>query len=107
MDIINVPTTLFLLYPVFSFLALGLHDNKVDDMKRYHKAVSEYNIIMETKEIDYDLFQDYIMDITQVNKLIDDSKKYHNNWYLGPFYYKEIGELKPINIDSVNIKLTF
>ena len=106
-DVAMVVTLPFFLYGIISLFALFISDNKSDDLKRYDKAVAESHVVMETKAMDYDLFDDYIRDITRANRLIEDSKKYHDHWYLGPFFYKEIGELEPIKIDSLDVKLTF
>ena len=106
-EIIFISSMPTFIYGVMSLFALGMYDNKADDLERYHKAVAEYHVIMETKAMDYDLFDDYIHDIARTNRLIEESKKYHDHWYLGPFYYKEIGELEPIKIDSLNVKLVF
>lgn len=100
-------SVLLMLYGSMSLLALVFHDKKSDDMERYDRAVSEYHVMLDVRDMDYAMFNEYAKDIMSVNKLIDESKKYHDHWYLGPFYYEKVGDLDKIQIDSMTVKLKF
>ena len=60
--------------------------------------------LQNAEDIPIYLAAEYKDHIDKVNRLIDKSAKYHDNWYMSPFYYKEIGELEKIKTDSIKTK---
>lgn len=95
---------ILLTYGVSSFLALASHNNLDDDLKEYEKAKTEMVFLQNEEVIPIHLAVEYKDHIDNVNRLIDKSAKYHDNWYMNQFYYKEIGELEKIKTDSIKTK---
>lgn len=95
---------ILLTYGLSSFIALASHNNLDYDLKEYEKAKVEMSYLQNEEDIPIHLVIEFKNNIENVNRLIDKSAKYHNNWYLNKFYYKEIGELEKIKIDSIKTK---
>lgn len=95
---------IMLTYGVGSFVVLARHNNLDYDLKEYEKAKVEMVFLQNEEDIPIHLAVEFKSNIENVNRLIDKSAKYHNNWYLNKFYYKEIGELEKIKIDSIKTK---
>ena len=96
--------TIFLCYGLGSFVPLAAHDDLNDDLQRYEKAKAEMMVIQNEDNLPIHLVIDYKNHIDAANKLIDKSAKYYDNWYLSPFYYKEIGELEKLVPDTIKAK---
>lgn len=93
---------MFLLYGLDSIIMLASHQTKKEDLAKYEKAKTEYEIIKnKSVDISTSTLIDYIDDIEEANDLIEKSKKWHNNWYLKDFYYKEIGELPVLELKEL------
>ena len=95
---------ILLCYGISSFLALASHNNLDYDLKEYEKAKTEMRFLQNEEDIPIHLVVEYKDHIDEVNRLIDKSAKYHDNWYMNKFYYKEIGELEKIKTDSIKTK---
>lgn len=94
--------TVFVLYFIYATVILLSHRTKKEDFAKYEKAKTEYEIIKnKCVDISTTTLIDYIDDIEKANKLIEKSKKYHDNWYLKDFYYKEIGELPVLELKEL------
>jgi hypothetical protein len=94
--------TLLILYSIYATVALCFCQTKEEDFEKYEKAKTEYEIIKnKCVDISTSTLVDYIDDIKEANKLIEKSKKWHNNWYLKNFYYKEIGELPVLELKNL------
>lgn len=79
---------------------------KVDDMlKQYEKAKMELYLLESKEDLSLSILNDYIFDITMMNELIEDSRKYHDNLYLGPFYYKEVADLKLLDHKGTHVEI--
>lgn len=100
-DGLGILTSILLLYGILSFIPFGAHDDLAADMNRYEKAKAELEIIETYEGLPVELICDFKRDIKYANKLIDKSKKYHNNWFLSSFYYEEVADLEKLNTDSV------
>lgn len=101
-DISPLFGTLFILYSVYATVGLCCHQTKEEDFAKYEKAKTEYEIIKnKCVDISTSTLLYYIDDIEKANKLIEQSKKYHDNWYLKDFYYKEIGELPILELKDL------
>ena len=93
---------LLFLYGVYAVTVLLSHQTKEDDFAKYEKARTEYEIIKnKCVDISTSTMIDYIDDIKKANDLIEKSKKWHDNWYLKDFYYKEIGELPVLELKDL------
>ena len=93
---------MFLLYGLDSIIMLASHQTKKEDLAKYEKAKTEYEIIKnKCVDISTPTLLDYIDDIEKANDLIEKSKKWHNNWYLKNFYYKETGELPVLELKDL------
>lgn len=93
---------LLFLYGVYAGVILSSHQTKKEDFAKYEKAKAEYEIIKnKCVYISTEMLIDYIDDIKKANDLIEKSKKWHNNWYLKDFYYKEIGELQVLELKEL------
>lgn len=93
---------MLLLYGLNSIIMLANHQTKKEDLAKYEKAKTEYEIIKnKCVDISAPTLLDYIDDIEKANDLIEKSKKWHNNWYLKDFYYKEIGELPILELKEL------
>lgn len=92
------------IYGIISFLALASHNNLDYDLEEYEKAKTEMRFLQNEEDIPIHLAVEYKGHIEEVNRLIDKSAKYHDNWYMNQFYYKEIGELEKIKTDSIKTK---
>jgi len=93
---------MFLAYGLDSIIILASHQTKKEDLAKYEKAKTEYEIIKnKCVDISAEMLIDYIDDIEKANDLIEKSKKWHNNWYLKDFYYKEIGELPLLELKEL------
>lgn len=100
--------TIILFYGIFSLLPYFLHDNLDNDLTKYEKAKFKLEVIENSEEIPMSVLSDFKESIDSMNELIDKSAKYHDNWFLGPFYYKEIGELdKLVLSDTIQTKILF
>ena len=95
---------ILLCYGISSFLVLASHNNLDYDLKEYEKAKTEMRFLQNEEDIPIHLVVEYKKHIDEVNRLIDKSAKYHDNWYMNQFYYKEIGELEKIKTDSIKTK---
>lgn len=94
--------TLLILYSIYATVALCFCQTKEEDFEKYQKAKTEYEIIKnKCVDISTSTLVDYIDDIEEANKLIEKSKKWHNNWYLKNFYYKEISELPVLELKDL------
>lgn len=104
-ELSSVFGVILLTYGVGSFVVLASHNNLDYDLKEYEKAKKvEMKFLQNEENIPIHLAVEFKNNIENVNRLIDKSAKYHNNWYLNKFYYKEIGELEKIKIDSIKTK---
>lgn len=93
---------MFLVYGLDSIIVLASHQTKKEDLAKYEKAKTEYEIIKnKSVDISSSILLDYIDDIEKANDLVEKSKKWHNNWYLKNFYYKEIGELPVLELKEL------
>ena len=93
---------LLFIYGAYAGLILLTHRTKKEDLAIYEKAKTEYEIIKnKSVDISTSTLIDYIDDIEKANNLVEKSKKWHNNWYLKDFYYKEIGELPVIELKDL------
>lgn len=90
-----------ILYGIISLIPFFEHNDIDDDLKNYENSKAKFEIIKEKENLPIGLIMDFKRDINSTNKLIEKSKKYHDNWYLGSFYYKEIGELDKLETDSI------
>lgn len=91
-----------ILYFIYSTVILFSHQTKEEDFAKYKKAKTEYEIIKnKCVDISTSMLIDYIDDIKKANDLIEKSKKWHDNWYLKDFYYKEIAELPSIEVKDL------
>lgn len=91
-------------YGICSFVALASHNNLDHDLEQYEKAKTEMRFLQNEEDIPIHLAVEYKGHIEKVNRLIDKSAKYHDNWYMNQFYYKEIGQLEKIKTDSIKTK---
>lgn len=90
------------LYFIYATVALCCHQTKEEDFAKYEKAKTEYEIIKnKCVDISTATLIEYIYDIKEANDMIERSKKYHDNWYLKNFYYKEIAELPTIELKDL------
>jgi len=93
---------LLVLYFIYATVILCCHQTKEEDLAKYEKAKTECEIIKnKCVDINTETFIEYIDDIREANDLIKRSKKWHDNWYLKNFYYKEIGELPVIELKDL------
>lgn len=90
------------IYGLFSFAPVMGHSKLNDDLSLYEKASAEYKILNSNQTLPLSIVTDYKKDIDKINSIIDDSAKYHNHWYLGLFYYEEIGKLKKIPVEDLS-----
>jgi len=92
----------FVLYFIYATVILCSHQTKEEDFAKYEKAKTEYEIIKnKCVDISTSTLIDYIDDIEKANNLVEKSKKWHDNWYLKDFYYKEIGELPVLELKEL------
>lgn len=104
-DVLSVTFGMILLiYGIISLLALACHNNLDYDLKKYQTAKTEMRFLQNEENIPIHLVVEYKDHINKVNRLIDKSAKYYDDWYMSPFYYKEIGELEKIKTDSIKTK---
>jgi len=73
------------------------------ELSEYRKAEYEYKCLISGDTINIDAVKSFLNDIDNVNKNIVSSRKYHDHWFLSPFYYKEIADLETLDMDSVNV----
>ncbi len=93
---------LLVLYFIYATVILFSRQTKDEDFAKYEKAKTEYEIIKnKCVDISAEMLIDYIDDIKKANDLIEKSKKWHDNWYLKDFYYKEIAELPVIELKEL------
>ena len=98
----TLPGAFLILYSIYSTVILFSHQTKEEDLAKYEKAKTEYEIIQnKCVDISTSTLIDYIDDIEKANDLVEKSKKWHNNWYLKDFYYKEIGELPVLELKDL------
>ena len=90
-------------YGLSSLLPWLKHSELEDDMSKYEKANLEYQILQKEYELPIGVVLEYKNDIEDMNELIDMSKKYHDNWYLESFYYKEVGELPKFPVENISV----
>lgn len=77
------------------------------DMTKYLKAKTEIEIFSnDCSTIPLKVASEYYNDITDANNLVMKSRKYHDNWYLKQFYYKEIADLPLLKCDSAEVKIS-
>jgi hypothetical protein len=100
-DVLGTIGGILLFYGFLSFIPLGAHDDLDTDLNRYEKAKAKLEIMETYEGLPVELICDFKRDIKYANKLIDKSKKYHNNWFLSSFYYEEVADLEKLNTDSV------
>ena len=103
-DLFAVLGAIFLSYGLGSIIPLSGHDDLNDDLQKYEKAKAEMRVIQNEDDLPIHLVIEYKNHIDEANKLIEKSAKYHDNWYLSPFYYKEIGELEKLVPDTIKAK---
>lgn len=97
--------------PLIVYGGVGLlifcgHNNLKDYTNQYEKAEVEYRVLQSGEPIAIDIAHEYSEDIRLMNEIIDDSKKYHDHWYLGPFYYEEVSKFEKIPIDDLSFTST-
>lgn len=93
---------LLTVYGGSGLLIFCAHNNLKDYTTQYEKAEIEYNVLKSGESIPIDIAHEYSEDIKLMNEIIDDSKKYHDHWYLGPFYYEEVSKFEKIPIDNLS-----
>ena len=105
--ILLVLSILIFTYGLSSVLALVTKSDLEYDMKMYLKAKTEIEMIESTEvSIPIEVISEYWDDISHANNLVMKSRKYHDNWYLKQFYYKEIAELPLLKCDSTKLKVS-
>lgn len=100
-DVLAAVGAFLILYGTISVIPFFGHNDIDDDLKNYEKSKAKLEIIKEKENLPIGLIMDFKYDINSTNKLIEKSKKYHDNWFLSSFYYKEIGELDKLETDSI------
>lgn len=100
-----LPTILFGVYGLGGLLAYTGNKTPESEHKEYVKAKSESEILKSNANIAVETAYDYTKDIERMNKLIDDSRKKCDHWFLGGFYHKETAALEKINCDSISVTL--
>lgn len=75
------------------------------ELKQYEKAKNELKLLQSDCDLSFDLVSEYIQDIDEVNENIIRSRKYHDNLYLGPFYYKETADLELLDYKELQIEI--
>lgn len=103
-DLFAALGTILLCYGFGSFVPLSGHDDLNDDLQKYEKAKAEMRVIQNEDDLPIHLVVEYKNHIDEANKLIEKSAKYHDNWYLSPFYYEEIGKLEKLVPDTIKVK---
>ena len=105
--ILLILSIFILVYGIGSALSLATKNDLEYDMKMYLKAKTEIEMIESTEvSLPIEVINAYWDDISQANDLVMNSRKYHNNWYLKQFYYKEIADLSLLKCDSVKIRIS-
>ena len=92
---------LLFIYAGTSILMYACWDTPIDELKRYEAAKQESEFLKKTDGIPYATVEQYTEDIKKVNEMIDDSRRWHDHWYLYPFFHKETAELEKISCDTV------
>ena len=85
------------------FVTLTCKTSVEYELSEYRQAEYEYKCLISGDTINIDAVKSFLNDIDNVNKNIVSSRKYHDHWFLSPFYYKEIADLETLDMDSVNV----
>lgn len=102
---------LFLLFMLFTLYGLTCPIGYITraklstELKQYEKAKNELELLQSDCYLSFDLASEYIQDIDEVNENIKRSRKYHDNLYLGPFYYKETADLELLDYKELRIEI--
>lgn len=94
-------------YGLSAAIALLTKNDLEHDMNKYLKARTEIEILSnECSTISMQIASEYYDDVSSANSLVKESRKYHNNWYLRQFYYKDIADLPLLKLDTIKAKIT-
>lgn len=91
---------------LFMFIPIMTKPSVEYELSGYRQAEYEYKCLISGDTINIDAVKSFLNDIDNVNKNIVSSRKYHDHWFLSPFYYEEIAELETLDKDSVNVNTT-
>lgn len=101
-----IPMIICWVYFMGSVLVLSNNTSVKDEHKQYLDAKDKFELLQTNKVTSLRLANDFIKDVENMNELIENSRKYHNNWYLGILYHEETGKLQTFDLKSINLNVT-
>lgn len=96
---------IFGVYFFVSFIVIATNPTLRMLKKDYAEAKYKCEILKTDVPMHVETVLDFKEDIEDVNETIDRHRKYYNNWYLKPLFYKEMAELNKLNCDTINVKI--
>lgn len=99
---------LFVVYGTYflvSVVVIAFNPSLETVKKDYTDAKYKCEILKTDVPMHVETVLDFKEDIENMNKTIDNHRKYYDDWYLKPLFYKEIAELDKLNCDTINVKI--
>lgn len=104
-DLWAIPMVIAYAYAILSTIALSGNDTPKREYDRYMKVKDEFEMLQTNSPISFQIVSDFMDDIDSMNNLIDDSRKYKDNWYLGILYHEETAKFEKFDVTNINLNI--